>query len=80
MDLSLAEIEILRAIDKCGNDEGEYTSFERMIASIRDPELSRDDTGISDALARLEAKTFIKTMGGRAVKLTEGGIVALRAL
>jgi hypothetical protein len=80
MDLTLTEIEIMKALDTGYPDEGEYTSFKRMIESIRDLELKLDETRIKDALASLEAKTFVKRSGPGSLKLTEGGRVALRAL
>lgn len=80
MDLTLAEIEILKAIDTGYPDHGEYTSFERMIRHIGDDQLKQDETRIKEALASLKDKTFIECKGLGSLKLTEGGSVALRAL
>ncbi|MCV0371446.1 MULTISPECIES: hypothetical protein [Filomicrobium] len=80
MDLTSSEIEILKAIEKSGNDRGDYTSFRRMIGAIADPTLTIDDAEIHEALDKLKEKSFIEIERGRAVKLTESGIVALRAL
>ena len=80
MDLTLAELEILKAIDTGIPDDGEYTSFERMISHIGDDQLKRDEARIRDALTSLQTKTFIECKGFGSLKLTEGGSVALRAL
>lgn len=80
MRLTSAEIEILRAIDESESDEGDYTSFARMISRISDSRLSGNHARIEKTLASLQAKTFIEIHADRAVKLTEGGIVARRSL
>lgn len=80
MDLTLAEIEILKAIDTGYPDDGEYTSFKRMISHIGDDQLKRDETRIEEALTSLQTKTFIERKNLGSLKLTEGGSVALRAL
>ncbi|MBU1213143.1 MAG: hypothetical protein KJ587_18010 [Alphaproteobacteria bacterium] len=80
MDLSLPGIEVLRAIEKCDEQDQVFVDIETLVSNLDDPPLANDRSRILDTLRELKRKALIEFEVGRGVKITESGTVALRAL
>lgn len=80
MDLSVQSIDILKAIEKCDEQDQVFVDVATLASNLDNPPLANDRSRILDALRELKRKTFIEFEVGRGVKITESGTVALRAL
>ncbi len=80
MDLSLPEIELLRAIERSEQSGTAFARLEDVVTFLDDPPLEENAARIRTALKDLRNKGMIKFEVGKGVSVTESGTTALRAV
>jgi hypothetical protein len=80
MHMPLAEIEVLRAIEKSEAEGTTFSNLEEIVEKLSDPALEKDTKRLRQTLESLKKKSFIEFEVGKGIHVTESGCTALRAL
>ena len=78
MHLTYPELEILKTVETIQADGESYVHVEQLVAGLNDPPLAEDRSRLLEGLRQLKKKDLIEFEVGEGIKITEGGIVALR--